>query len=140
MQEALVEGGQFVFEMGGAGNNRTIHDALRRVFEERGYSYHMPFFFPTIGEYAPLLEQAGLLVTSLTLFDRPTRLAGENDMADWIGMFVKEPFDRCGIASAERDEMVAEASGRLRAELFCGGAWFADYVRLRGKCVKDAAR
>jgi len=140
VQETLVEGGQFVFEMGGAGNNRTIHDALRRVFEERGYSYHMPFFFPTIGEYAPLLEQAGLLVTSLTLFDRPTRLAGENGMADWIGMFVKEPFDRCGIASAERDEMVAEASVRLRAELFCGGAWFADYVRLRGKCVKDAAR
>lgn len=56
---ALNVGGQFVFEMGGFGNNKLIHSALLTAFEEAGYEYKMPFYFPSIGEYSPLLEQAG---------------------------------------------------------------------------------
>lgn len=41
---ALKPGGQFVFEMGGKGNNALIHGSLRRAFERRGLEYHFPFF------------------------------------------------------------------------------------------------
>lgn len=86
---ALKDNGQFVFEFGGHGNNALIHQELARVFDEYGYSYQMPFYFPTIGEYASLLEEAGFQVRYAVLFDRLTELKGENGLKDWIDMFIK---------------------------------------------------
>ncbi|MGM9522198.1 MAG: class I SAM-dependent methyltransferase [Oscillospiraceae bacterium] len=131
----LKHGGQLVFEFGGYGNNVLIHSALSEAFEKRGYRYVMPFYFPTIGEYAGLLEQSGFKVTFMTLFDRPTRLSGENGLEDWIRMFVRSPFE--GIGSAEKDEMIHTAVQSLKGELYREGAWCADYVRIRGKALKD---
>lgn len=135
ISRALRAGGQFVFEMGGAGCGAQIHRALRRAFEGRGFAYHMPFYFPTIGEYAPLLEQAGLRVTYATLFDRPTPLKGEQGMESWIKMFVKEPF--AAIPTAQAEEIIREALEVLRPSLYQNGVWTADYVRLRCKAIKS---
>lgn len=135
ISRALRAGGQFVFEMGGAGCGAQIHRALRRAFEGRGLAYHMPFYFPTIGEYAPLLEQAGLRVTYATLFDRPTTLKGEQGMEGWIRMFVKEPF--AAIPPMLADEIIREAVEALRPSLYQNGVWTADYVRLRCKAEKQ---
>ena len=55
--------------------------------------YKMPFYFPTIGQYAGLLEQAGFKVLCMSLFDRMTALKGSNGMEDWIRMFIKQPFE-----------------------------------------------
>ena len=131
ISRALRAGGQFVFEMGGA----QIHGALRRAFQKRGLSYHMPFYFPTVGEYAPLLEQAGLRVTYATLFDRPTPLKGEQGMEGWIKMFVKEPF--LPLPKAQAEEIIREAVKALRPSLYQNGVWTADYVRLRCKAEKQ---
>ena len=135
ISRALRAGGQFVFEMGGAGCGAQIHSALRRAFEGRGFAYHMPFYFPTIGEYAPLLEQAGLRVTYATLFDRPTPLAGEQGMEGWIKMFVKVPF--LPLPKAQAEEIIREAVEALRPSLYQNGVWTADYVRLRCKAEKQ---
>lgn len=132
---ALNDGGQFVFEFGGLGNNRLIHAALSEQFEKYGYVYQMPFYFPTIGEYAALLEQAGFRVTYAILFDRPTRLQGQNGMADWIEMFVKTPFETIPDKALQTD-IITEAARRLRGDLFQDGIWYADYVRLRMKALK----
>lgn len=132
---AMNRGGQFVFEFGGAGNNRLIHRALRKEFSQYGYEYHMPFYFPTIGEYAPRLERAGFKVTDAFLFDRPTELFSNNGMADWINMFVKTPFDQ--VREEDRKAIVEGAVDRLRYPLQQDDKWYADYVRLRMKAVKE---
>ena len=87
--KAMKDGGQFVFEFGGSGNNIQIHNALEQEFCARGKVYHMPFYFPTIGEYTTLLEKVGFKVKYAILFDRMTKLNGEDGLADWIKMFVK---------------------------------------------------
>ena len=82
-----------VVHFGGYGNNRLIHEALAKAFAEQGYSYQVPFYFPSIGEYASLLEQAGFEVRYAVLFDRMTELMGEDGMKDWIRMFISTPYE-----------------------------------------------
>ena len=127
---------RFVFECGGFGNNALIHEALAGAFAARGLRYEMPFYFPTVGAYAALLEDAGFLVTYAVLFDRPTPLAGPDGMRDWIEMFVKTPFERVDAGRPTRDAIVADAVERLRPTLCADGRWTADYVRLRMRAVK----
>lgn len=131
---SLHKGGQFVFEFGGHGNNALIHEALALECEKRSVRYENPFYFPTVGEYAALLESAGFLVRRAELFDRPTELKGEQGMFDWLEMFVKTPFRNTD--EKLRKEIFSAVAETLRPALFRGGKWYADYVRLRCKAVK----
>ena len=133
--QALKSNGQFVFEFGGYGNNAMIHKELEIAFEKRGYKYTMPFYFPGIGEYASLVEQAGFQVRTALLFDRFTELKGDNGLKDWITMFVKTPFSIIK-NNMEKEWIVDEAVKRLRTSLYQNGKWYADYVRLRMKALK----
>ena len=134
VNRALKKGGQFVFEMGGCGNNHLIHSALAKVFAEAGATYEMPFYFPTVGEYALRLEQAGFEVRFAMLFERPTLLKGENGLKDWIDMFIKTPF--FNLRPAAKEALIEKAVERLRETLYRDGKWYADYVRLRMKAIK----
>ncbi|MCM1102271.1 MAG: methyltransferase domain-containing protein [Clostridium sp.] len=131
---ALKENGQFVFEFGGHGNNRHIHQTLTDVFAEYGYKYQMPFYFPTVGEYATLLENAGFTVKYALLFDRPTQLEGENGLEDWIRMFIQTPF---AVVEEQdvRDTIIRETVSRLQSVLYWENNWYADYVRIRMKAT-----
>lgn len=131
---SLNPNGQFVFEFGGSGNNALIHGALKAAFERRGFVYQFPFYFPTIGEYSSLLEQAGFKVIYAVLFDRMTELQGENGLIDWIRMFIKTPFKN--ITEADQEEIIAETACKLKNKLFYDGKWHADYVRIRCKALK----
>lgn len=131
---ALKENGQFAFEFGGKGNNSLIHGALKEAFEKRGYPYNMPFYFPSVGEYAPRLEQAGFRVVYASLFERPTELQGEDGLADWIRMFIRTPFGYVPIE--EWEPIIEEAVEQLAAQLYCDGKWYADYVRIRCKAIR----
>ena len=133
---ALAPKGQFVFECGGRGCGGRVHTALAQSFERHGLDYKFPFYFPTIGEYAPLVEAAGMRITGAVLFDRPTALEGTDGMADWIRMFVKRPFE--GVPAPLGDEIIAEAVEALRPDMFHGDTWYVDYVRLRMRAVKHA--
>ncbi|MGN1060485.1 MAG: class I SAM-dependent methyltransferase, partial [Candidatus Coproplasma sp.] len=93
-----------------------------------------PHYFPTVGEYAPLLEEAGLRVTYATLFDRPTRQVGEHGVADWINMFLPTVFK--GIDEGVKREIIEEAEEMTKPTLFDEGGWFIDYVRIRLTAVK----
>lgn len=135
--DALKPQGQFIFEFGGHGNNALIHGALARAFEARSLTYRMPFYFPTIGEYASLLEQGGFAVRTALLLDRPTRLKGDDGLCDWIRMFVKAPF--AGIGPDLGEEIIRSAAADLKGVLYHDGSWYADYVRLRCKAVKPPA-
>ena len=132
---ALRPGGQFVFEMGGCGCVAKIHSALKDAFAAFGYAYKLPNYFPSIGEYAPMVEQAGLSVKTALLFDRFTELKGVDGMRDWINMFVHRPFEM--VKNDEVKERIKQqAVDALRPSLFINGKWYADYVRLRMKAIK----
>lgn len=132
---ALKENGQFVFEFGGFGNNQLIHGALEKIFSEYGYTYKMPFYFPTISEYSTILENVGFRVKYAILFDRPTELKGESGLKDWINMFVKTPFSIIENES-ERESIIDKAVDSLRSLLHKNGKWYADYVRTRMKAIR----
>ena len=135
VNRALKPDGQFVFELGGCGNNALIHRALERAFARRGLTYQLPFYFPTIGQYATRLERAGFKVASAVLFDRPTPLKGGDGLYDWLRMLIKTPFGR--MEEEEKEAVLRETVEELRAPLCRGGVWYSDYVRLRCKAVKE---
>lgn len=132
--EQLKPGGQLVCEFGGKGCAETVHRTLERSFAQRGYQYRRVFYFPTIGEYAPILESAGFRVEYACLFDRPTPQKGEHGLQNWIEMFVKEPFE--GVNEADKKAMLAEAETELKDVLCQDGTWIIDYVRIRIRAVK----
>lgn len=132
---ALNNGGEFVFESGGRGNAEKIHSKLAEVFARHGYHYHTEYYFAGVGDYASLVEQAGFTVKYAELFERPTELAGENGLDEWIRMFLQIPFSVIKYR-AEADEIIAEAVEELKSELYINGKWYADYMRLRMRAVK----
>lgn len=134
ISSALKKGGHLVCEFGGAGCAETVHAALRTAFERRGLAYAFPFYFPTIGEYAPLLESQGLRVEYAALFSRPTELKEGDSVTDWINMFVTEAFEE--ISAEIKQEILTETEEALRQVLYHKGRWIIDYVRIRIKAVK----
>ena len=75
---ALKPGGRMVVEFGGKGNTQSIVEAI---------GSH-PWYYPSIGEYASLLEANGLQVVSAVLFPRPTRVDGESGCGTGSGCSV----------------------------------------------------
>lgn len=134
VSNALKLGGYLVCEFGGYGCVETIHSALQKAFEIRDLEYRRPFYFPTIGEYAPILERHRLKVVYANLFNRKTALIGEDGMKDWIKMFATQPFQ--GIDTALSEDIIDEAVQNLRPILYENGTWYADYVRIRIKAQK----
>lgn len=140
MARALKPGGRLVLEMGGFGNVATIERAFAAALHEvAGVIFESPWFFPSIGTYASLLEGAGFEVRAASLYDRPTRLEGRHGLTNWYRMFLANWLDGIGPASADRALARAES---LCASLTRGDDWEADYRRLRIVAVKsrDASR
>jgi trans-aconitate methyltransferase len=132
---ALRPGGRFVAEFGGAHNVQTLRDAMRDELAARGIEgYAVPsWFFPTVPQYARVLEQAGLFVKSLIWFERPTRLEGEAGLANWLELFCLPLLRALG---DQRAAVVAGVERRCRAQLFRDGTWWLDYTRLRVVATK----
>ena len=128
--DALRPGGRFVAELGGCGNVAAIVDAVRDEAAARGYEAESPWYFPSVGEYATVLESHGLETRSARLFDRPTELDdGSEGLANWLEMFGDGLL--ADVPDEERSAVVASVEDRLRDDLFRDGTWVADYRRLR---------
>lgn len=115
---ALKPGGRFVAEFGGHGNVAAVQAALG----EQRY----PWYFPSIAEYTALLESAGLEPVRAILFDRPTPVAGEGGLEDWLEMYI--PGLDAGVRRAVVDQ--------LRPRMYRDGVWTLDYRRLRVVALK----
>jgi len=123
MSAALRDGGRLIAEMGGKGNIASVMEALEMVLGRERVEELSPWYYPSLGEYASLLERHGLAVTSAALFPRPTRMDGEGGLREWMQMFgTRFPVDERGLSRLEE---------HLRPQLFRDGAWWIDYVRLR---------
>jgi trans-aconitate methyltransferase len=132
---ALRKGGRFVAEMGGKGNVASLIAALREAAWEiaQAPSNH-PWYFPSVGEYASLLERNGLAVQSAALFDRPTELEGEEGLEKWLDMFGAAMLSE--VPPSLRGQVVELAAKRLAPHMFRDGRWYADYRRLRVTALK----
>lgn len=128
---SLKPGGRFVAEFGGRGNVATIRDAVQQSFQELMHrDIDFGWYFPSIGEYASLLEKHDLNVRSALLFDRPTPLEdGEMGLRNWIQMFGERVF--LDVSDDMKQQILARSEEKARDRLFNNGQWFADYTRLR---------
>ncbi len=138
MFAALKPGGRLVLEMGGKRNVSTILmaavDAGRSLGIDLRESININYF-PGIGEYAHLLEQAGFDVRSAVLFDRPTALSeGESGLRNWIRMF--RPAAEEAVPEHLVEAFFGAMEDRCRSRLFYDGVWHADYRRLRVTAMK----
>jgi trans-aconitate methyltransferase len=137
VSRALKPGGRFVAEFGGNGNIQTLMASLFKALDAVGVSGEAlnPWYYPSIGEYATLLESVGLTPTSMWLFDRPTRLNdGENGMRNWLEMFAGVFLDAAPID--KRPDVVQNIERGARPHLYKDGTWYADYRRLRLVAIK----
>ncbi|MFN8472334.1 MAG: class I SAM-dependent methyltransferase [Anaerolineae bacterium] len=129
---ALRPGGRFVAEFGGKGNVAAITSALyaaMRPYHPSPESLN-PWYFPSVGEYAALLENSDFEVNLAMLFDRPTLVeGGEAGMRSWLGVFAKDFL--AAVPPEAHPAIIADVEERLRPALLHDGVWVADYRRLR---------
>lgn len=132
--KALKPGGRFVAEFGGKGDIRAIVSAINKVFTPASF----PWYFPSIGEYATLLEKQGFSVTYAVLVERLTRLEGAEGMRNWIEMFANSFLQE--VPTDKHMSVIQNIEDQLRPELYQDGNWFADYKRIRVVARKDVDR
>ena len=75
------------------------------------------------------MEQAGLRVAHASHFPRPTPLAGESGLRDWLEMFAETLT--AVVPPPMREELLAAVEDVVRPALYGAGGWCADYWRLR---------
>lgn len=136
---ALKPHGRLVAEFGGKGNLKAVREALKRAMIAASHQTDydgLERYYPTIGEYATLLESAGFRVTYSLHFERPTRLEnGERGLRDWLATFADNVLDR--LTPEQRSKVILSVESQLRTELFRDGSWFADYRRIRIVAIKE---
>ena len=139
---ALKPGGRFVFELGGKDNFRQIWNAAMQALSAmgvKGPEKLSPWFYPSIGEYAPMLESRGLRLTFAVLFDRPTALeGGAQGLRAWLEMF--GTFASNVLRPEQREELMLRIEAIARPALFHDGQWTVEYKRLRMIAVKQKNR
>lgn len=136
--QSLKDGGRFVAEFGGKGNVQTITDEIIQQIKEAGLEFkkeQFPWFYPSIGEYSNLMEEAGFRVTFAQHFDRPTQLDGDHGLKNWIDMFGHQLLD--GIPEHTKNEIIINVERNLKRILYKDGHWMADYKRIRVIGVKS---
>jgi len=135
VERALLPGGRFVAEFGGAGCVGTVIRAVSDILREWSIdpSPYLSWFFPSPGRYAGLLEESGLVVRELRYFERPTPVPGQDGLSTWLSVFQANLMNDLG---ARWPELCIKASERCHSALFHDGQWWLDYVRLRVVATK----
>jgi trans-aconitate methyltransferase len=126
---ALRPGGRLVCEFGGKGNVATVLAAIGAAAQAIGVTAPpLQHYYPTIGEYAGVLEGSGFDVQSAVLFDRPTPLDGPDGLLNWVRMFRAPVLE--AIPAARHDDFATALATHARPALW-RDQWVADYRRLR---------
>jgi trans-aconitate 2-methyltransferase len=135
----LRSGGRFVLEMGGKGNVEEILAAMREALTRRHFdklAATQVWYFPSLGEYASLLENSGFQVRYATHFDRPTRLQDtDNGIKDWVRMFCNAFFQE--VPESEIGQILDDIQEKARPTRYINQSWYADYRRLRIEAIKQ---
>jgi trans-aconitate methyltransferase len=134
--KALKPGGRLVVEFGGKGNVAAIASVLEQVLEQTSNHWQSAWYFPSIGEYAMLLEKYGLRVTHAWHFERPTKLEdGEAGLRNWLAMFASSALG--SLEPQECETALSQIETQLRSTLHRQGDWYADYKRIRIVAIRE---
>ena len=135
VERALLPGGRFVAEFGGAGCVATVVNAVAEILREWQIDSapYLSWFFPSPGQYAGLLEAHGLVPRELRYFERPTPVPGDAGLSTWLSLFQGRLMTDLG---DRWPELCRKASERCRSALFRDGQWWLDYMRLRVVATK----
>ncbi|MEN9946790.1 MAG: hypothetical protein RLZZ293_1176 [Pseudomonadota bacterium] len=135
---SLNSGGRFVFEMGGKGNVANVLATIQQAAKQYNLG-QLPIvnYYPSIAEYATILEQYGLQVKFAKLFARPTLLNSEHGLANWVKMFRTSVLDLIDLDQQCDFLNLVETIGAQNELLYRNQQWFADYVRLRMVAIKS---
>ncbi|MGG6314619.1 class I SAM-dependent methyltransferase [Paenibacillus macerans] len=133
---ALREGGRFVAEFAGKGNVASLTRAIEQVLKTHGYAGagRSPWYLPSIGEYAALLERTGFRVVFAQHFDVPSPLKA--GVRNWLDSFADYFFP--DVPSAEKAAIYDAIETMVKPALYREGQWFADTSRLRIMAIKQA--
>ena len=136
---ALKPGGRFVAEMGGKGNVQRILTAFTKALAALGIPEPAnPNYFPSLGQYAAMLETAGFSIAFMQYFDRDTPLADpETGISDWLAMFRGDVLN--ALSANDRQTVLSAVNDPLRSTNYADGHWFADYKRLRFVAIKPSS-
>jgi trans-aconitate methyltransferase len=140
VSRSLRPGGRFAAEFGGKGNVRSVVTAFETALAEFGISADgaNPWYYPTVAEYASLLEKHSLEVREAALFERPTKLEdGERGLEVWITMFGETFLQR--VPPNQRNNFLLAVERAARPALWKTDHWELDYRRLRIAAWKAAA-
>ncbi|KOY14982.1 methyltransferase type 11 [Paenibacillus xylanivorans] len=134
---ALREGGRFVAEFAGSGNIAILTTAMKEALELHGYTWagRNPWYHPTIGEYATLLEQNGFRVTFAQHFDKPAPLKGEAGLRNWLNSFADYFFN--DVSSADKESIYQSIEAQVNPHYEREGQWLLDTSRLRIIAIKE---
>lgn len=133
--QALKPGGRFVGEFGGKGNINSVITSISEVFEDFPHwgKLNNPWYFPSVIEYAKLLDDAGFEINYLELIPRPTSL--EMGIRGWLKVFANGIINH--LNAEEQEVFIDQIEKRSREIMFSQeNGWVADYVRLRFKATK----
>jgi trans-aconitate methyltransferase len=128
----LRPGGRFVAEFGGKGNIAGLVAAVERAWPKAGLPQPAPnpWYYPSLAEYASLLEKHGLEATYGLLFDRPTPLEdGDRGLLNWLEMFGGAIMEN--LPKDQRGRLLEEVQREARSSLYRDGRWVLDYRRLQ---------
>lgn len=129
---SLKPGGRFVAELGGKGNVSRIVTALTSTLQEYGApdaANKEVWYFPSLSEYACVLEQNGFRVVWAAHFDRPTELKDEDGIRNWLRMFGWNYLQDLDEQTLQK--ILTAVEEQIRPSNFHDARWYADYVRLR---------
>ena len=133
--QALKPGGRFVGEFGGKGNINSVITVMLEVFQDfpKLGKFINPWYFPSVVEYAEVLDKAGFEIDYLELIPRPTPL--KTGIRGWLKVFANGITNH--LNSEEQEIFIDEVEKRLKPIIFSeDNGWIADYVRLRFKAKK----
>ncbi|MFM7425496.1 MAG: class I SAM-dependent methyltransferase [Elainella sp.] len=113
---ALKPQGRFVAEFGGTGNVQAELNL---------------WYFPGVSDYTTRLEQQDFEVVYAALYDRPTALAGETGLENWLRMFAGAAL--AALTPDQQRQVIASVQTQLRPCCWNPQAahWVADYRRFR---------
>lgn len=136
---SLRPGGRFVAEFGALGNVASVVAGLPQAFASIGVGdkLALPWYFPSAGQYASLLERKGLTVDLVHCYDRPTPLGnGEEGLRQWLDTFANGILSV--LSPAEREAVLHSLEQQLRPTLWQDGRWVMDYRRIRVAATKSS--
>ncbi len=115
--------------MGGKGNLSHILTTMDSLSDKYNLKdFHLENFYPSISEYSAILEQNGFEVKYAELIDRPTLLAGEHGLRNWIIAFRTNILNQL---AENKDKFLNNVNNSPKIGFTKDGDWYADYVRLR---------